>query len=174
MSADFQITNCNFICPFMQDGQEFVAHVPQPIEAELKGIARILGSLFTMIREKKLDMIIFLRDWDIYVEDICASLDNGEIKKKALDAYLDRSLLGAKLFTLDGDIVDSFTCEEAKETFKGSLLFFSSLYRYTPKNVLVSELRDCFTFLTATEYQKSLQKPLEVSPQGPGVVTNQN
>lgn len=162
MSADFKMDSYNFICPYVNsEGNENIAYVPQPVEAELKGIARILGSLFTMIKEGKLDMVVFLRDWEVYVDEICNSLDNGEVKRKALEAFLARSSLGAKFFTIDGDAVPTPLSPEEEDSFKGALLFLSALFRYTPKVTLNSELKGFFTSLTLTEYQKSLRTPID-------------
>lgn len=170
MSTEFKMDSYNFICPFVNDqGSENIAYVPQPIEAELKGIARILGSLFTMIKEGSLDMIVFLKDWDVYIDEICGSLENGEVKRKALDAFLERSLLGAKFFTLDGDVIQGPLTAGEIDSFKGALLFLSALFRYTPKVTLNSELKGFFTSLTPTEYQKSLQTPIDPSTE-PGVL----
>lgn len=169
MVNDFRMDNYNFICPYITtEGNENIAYVPQPMEAELKGIARILGSLFVMIKEGKLDMVVFLKDWEVYVDEICNSLDNGEVKRKALDAFLARSLLGAKFFTSEGDSISDPLNPEEEDSFKGALLFLSALFRYTPKQTLNSELQGFFTSLTLTEYQKSLRKPTD--PYTVGVV----
>lgn len=162
MVKGFKMDDYNFICPYINSsGSENIAYVPQPIENELKSIARILGSLFVMIKEGKLDMVVFLKDWEVYVDEICNSLDNGEVKRKALDAFLARSLLGAKFFTPEGDVISDPLSQEEEDSFKGALLFLSALFRYTPKQTLNSELQGFFTSLTFMEYQKSLQTPTD-------------
>lgn len=158
MGGGFAINNYNFIVPCMDENLEEVkAWVAQPSEAEMKKLARILGPLFSLIREKKIDLVVFLRDWELFVDDICDTLVNPELAKKSILAFLDRSLLTAEFFTADGEAIKK-PSEDTLMMFKGSLLFTSALYRYSFKATLETEMKDFFTSLSATEFQSSLRK----------------
>lgn len=171
---NMEATNFNFIVPsILEDGVEVKCWVAQPIDSEIKGLAHILGPLFTHIREKNIDLVVFLRDWEIFVDDAVSRLENGEGKKKALEAFFDRSLMTAKCFSEDGDELPPLN-GLSLEYFKGALLFISALYRYTFKNLLMKDMKDFFTSLNATEFQNTLRKPSAQSTPGVGVVTRQN
>lgn len=174
MAANLEITNVNFIVPsLLDDGSEVKGWVAQPIENEIKGLAQILGPLFTLIREKNVDLVVFLRDWEIFVDDVLAKLENGEGKKKALEAFFERSLVSAKFYSEGGDELPMLE-GLSLEYFKGALLFISALYRYTFKNLLMTDMRDFFTSLSATEFQSSLRKQSAPSTVETGVVTKRD
>lgn len=171
---NLEITNVNFVVPsLLDDGSEVKVWVAQPIESEIKGLAQILGPLFTLVREKNVDLVVFLRDWEIFVDDILSKLENGEGKKKALEAFFDRSLMTAKVYSSSGDELPALE-GLSLDYFKGALLFISALYRYTFKNLLMTDMRDFFTSLSAMEFRNSLLKQSAPSTVENGVVTKRN
>lgn len=158
MNGEFAINNYNFIVPCMDENlDEVKAWVTQPNDAEMRKLARVLGPLFSLIREKKVDLVVFLRDWELFIDDICDSLTNPELAKKSVLAFLDRSLLTAEFFSADGEQIAK-PSDDTLTMFKGALLFTSALYRYSFKATLETEMKDFFTSLSATEFQNSLRK----------------
>lgn len=156
--AGLKATNTNFIVPCISDdGKELRIYVPQPLEKELRGIARVLGEIYSLVKSKHVEFEVFLKDCSIYVDEILERLENSDLKRKALDAYLERCLLNATIFTADGDELDHLS-EEEKEVFKSTLVFISALYRYTMRSMQMNELRDFFTTSNVLEYKSSLRK----------------
>lgn len=156
--SKIEINNFNFIIPVIADnGKELKVYVPQPIEKELRGLAHILGHLFTKIRAENVDLLMFVKDWKIFAEEKCANLENGENSLKALNSFLERSLLGSTIFNEDGTEKEILSAAE-KEFFEGALVFISALYRYSPHYIKMLELGDFFTSLTPMEFKNSLQK----------------
>lgn len=170
-AGSFEIKNYNFVVPIMSDkGEELKFYVPQPIEKELRSIAHILGYLFTKIRAEQIDIMMFIKDWRIFAEEFCERLENGEGKLRALDAFIERSLLGADIYNECGDKIEKEITAEEREFFEGSLVFMSALYRYSPTYIKNQELGDYFTSLTSTEFKNSLLKSQKTSTAARGVV----
>ncbi len=156
--AGLKATNTNFIVPCISDdGKELRIYVPQPLEKELRGIARVLGEIYSLVKSKHVEFEVFLKDCSIYVDEILERLENSDLKRKALEAYLERCLLNATIFTADGDELESLS-EEEKEVFKSTLVFISALYRYTMKAMQMNELREFFTTSNVSEFKSSLRK----------------
>lgn len=171
---NFEIKNFNFIVPIIADtGEQYKIFVPQPNEKELKGLAHILGFLFTKIRTENMDLTLFVKDWRIYAEEVCARLENGETKLLAMDTYIERSLLGAEAWTPEGDKVETLTPTE-KEFFEGALVFMSALYRYSPLFLKEKELGEFFTSSTSSEFKNSLRKSPNTPSRGIGVSTRRS
>lgn len=156
--AGLKATNTNFIVPCISDeGKELRIYVPQPLEKELRGIARVLGEIYSLVKSKRVEFEVFLKDCSIYVDEIIERLENSDLKRKALEAYLERCILNATIFTADGDELESLSDDE-KEVFKSTLVFISALYRYTMKTMQMNELREFFTTSSVSEFKSSLRK----------------
>lgn len=169
--AGLKATNTNFIVPCISDeGKELRIYVPQPLEKELRGIARVLGEIYGLVKSKHVEFEVFLKDCSIYVDEILERLENSDLKRKALEAYLERCLLNATIFTADGDELEQLS-EDEKEVFRSSLLFISALYRYTMRAMQQNELQDFFTSSTATELKSSLRKSQSQSTAADAVIT---
>lgn len=153
-----KIDKHNFIIPLSgSSGKEITCYVPQPNEIEMNKLFRLLGTIFSILRKGNQDILVVLKDWRLLLEE---SLDEMPDDKrtpllKALDVFFERSLASASIFDEDG--LDVTLDEDETEIFKGTLLFLSALYRYSP-NQVKSEMGGYFTSLNASEFRSSQKR----------------
>lgn len=166
MQADL----CNFTFQILSSkGEMLNVFLPQPNSLEVKRLAPILGRVFTELRSQTLDTIVLLQDWELLVDEVVEKLnqEKSDNIKKALDTFFDRSLASATIIDSNGLKIQTLN-EDETSLFKGTLLFILSLYRYSLKASLKSDLRDFFTELTCLEWQKQLTSGKEVNTAAKG------
>lgn len=154
-----KLDKCNFIIPLSgSNDKEITCYVPQPNEIEMNRLFRLLGTIFSVIRKGNQDILVVLKDWRLILEDSLG--DTSEEKRDALlgalDVFFERSLASATIFDEDG--LDVTLDEEETEIFKGTLLFLSALYRYSPNQVVKNEMKGYYTSLNASEFKSSQKK----------------
>lgn len=150
------INNYNFIIPLINDnGEDIRIYINQPLENEMRRIASVLAHIFTLIKDNKLDLIIFLKDWDVILEEYCETIDKGQDKLKAVNTFIDRCILTARYFTSEGEVIEKLSNDELFMV-KGALVFLSALYRYSFKMLKNTEMTDFFTSLNVTDFQNTL------------------
>lgn len=166
-----QIDNINFIIDFIMDNDtEAKCYIKQPIYNELTGIMKVLGGIFSLTRKENLHPQTILVDCLEYAEEIISELPEQlqETYKKRIDAFLSRSLLSCSIVYRDDEdmlieLQPQYLTENEKLEIKKHLLFLSALYRYSPKKILLKDLKGLFTLQNATEWKNSLQNAIDNS-----------
>lgn len=148
----------NILVPFSQGGRAFTAYIAQPSFAELNKISRTLGYIFSKFKQKEFDELVIATDWEFIVEDYLAQLPRGAEYFDELKAFLDRRISPADIFDSEtGETIDKLEAE-GENVLKGTLLFFSSLFRYAPQIIQMKKTKGFFTSLSGLEYQDFLKK----------------
>lgn len=170
-SQEADLFNFTFQIP-SSSGETLNVFLPQPNAVEIKRLAPILGRIFSAMRTEKADIVVMLKDWEFVVENALSDLtsEKAENVEATLNTFLDRSLASAHIITLEGAKVEKLDDDETLY-FKGILLFISSLYRYSLKENLKSDLRDYFTPLSYSDWHKQFVsgKEADTAPKGPRV-----
>lgn len=153
-----KITKFNFILSLTSDeGQDLKIYVPQPNEIEIRGIAKLLSVIFDKVTKNENPLVI-MKDYDVYVDDLFDDATKKTAFNAKLNAFFERSLLSASVYTETGEKIERKLSEDETEIFKGSLLFAAALYRYSTRTLLSgTDMRAFYTSLTATEFQNSLK-----------------
>lgn len=148
----------NFIIPFVSDNlKECRLFVPQPSAVELNAIASILGFIFPKIQNNTLDFMVFTKDWEIMVERHLKNDIDKDEQLTQMKAFLGRKITDGNAFYIDGTPKGKLSDDE-REFCCGSLLFFSSLFRYLKAAFSESDMLDLITSSTALEYSEQLKK----------------
>lgn len=153
-----KIDKYNFIIPLSgSNNKEITCYVPQPNEIEMHRLFHLLGTIFSILRKGNQDILVILKDWRLILEDSLEDMPDEKRASllKALDVFFERSLASATIFDEDG--LDVKLDEDETEIFKGTLLFLSALYRYSP-NPVKSEMGGYFTSLSASEFKSSQKR----------------
>lgn len=159
-----KIDTMNFIIPLTaNNGHTFDIYVPQPLGNELDKIARVLGYFFGLQRTNDIHPLVIMRDWQMYLRESLENMSESRAAdiEKSVNIFLERSLSGSFAVSADNKEIDiSKFGEEEMELIKGSILFLSALYRYSPKWALIGEdgQKGYFTSQSLTEVRNSLQK----------------
>lgn len=147
----------NFVIPFVSDDlKECRLFIPQPSAVELNAIASVLGFIFPKIQKQTLDFMVFVKDWQIMIERHLSRDEDKEEQLTQLKAFLGRKITDANAFYIDGGAKGKLSDDE-REFCSGSLLFFSSLFRYLKVAFKESDMTDLITSLTALEYSEQLK-----------------
>lgn len=148
----------NFIIPFVSDDlKECRLFVPQPSAVELNAIASVLGFIFPKIQTNALDFMVFTKDWQIMIERHFKDDKDKDEQITQLKAFLGRKITDGNAFYIDGSAKGKLSDDE-REFCCGSLLFFSSLFRYLKVAFKESDMLDLITSYTALEFQEQLKK----------------
>lgn len=162
-SSQADLFNFTFQIP-SSSGESYNVFLPQPNATEIKRLAPILGRIFSAMRSEKADIAVMIKDWEFIVEGALSDLtsEKAENVEATLNTFLERSLASAHIVTNEGIKVEKLDDDETLY-FKGILLFISSLYRYSLKVNLKSDLRDYFTQLTYLEWLKQFANGKEAN-----------
>lgn len=148
----------NFVIPFLSDDlKECRLFIPQPSANELNAIASILGFIYPKIQNQSVDFMVFVKDWEIMIERHLRNDSDKEEQLNQLKAFLGRKITDANAFYIDGTQRGKLSDDE-REFCSGSLLFFSSLFRYLKAAFKDSDMTDLLTSHTALEYSELLRK----------------
>lgn len=152
---------CNIVFPInTPEGKKTIFLPPANID-EVRSNALILGRFAGLFDE--VNTSVLLTDYDIYLNDIIEDLalnkyDRNEAKKEKyitdsklkINAMLERCIVGGYYFE-DNEVKPVQSLDtEAKETIKGSMLFFIVINRYVRPRLSEEETQKLLTSIKIT------------------------
>lgn len=152
---------CNIVFPINTPEGEKTIFLPPANIDEVRSNALILGRFAGLFDE--VNTSVLLTDYDIYLNDIIEDLalnkyDRNEAKKEKyitdsklkINAMLERCIVGGYYFE-DNEVKPVQQLEsQAKETIKGSMLFFIVINRYVRPRLSEEETEKLLTSIKIT------------------------
>lgn len=138
------------------DGAEQKVFVPQPSRVAFDSIARILQVFYKQIVEG-VPADVIVADYALFVKDVCKD-DEAEFAK--VQSFIDKTLVGATIFTSLGEFVAYAECkwdDELKATLEGTLLFTLALCRYVAPHARMKVLKDLITSQDCLAWKKQCE-----------------
>lgn len=137
-------------------------YIPQVNELELKSISRILSYFYKAFQNE--DERVVLVDYERFIEESIEPItDNAQRdrKKEQLEAYFERSFLGASFYDNEWIEIDKTKLDEDDiHNFRAMLLFTSALFRYSTKEGKKYFLGEYFTSYNVMEWIEHSKKQL--------------
>lgn len=147
----------NFIIPLEDDeGNTHKIFIPYIPKNNFDDIAPVLGELFTNF-QKGLNPDVFIIDYKMHLKNIYDRLNIEDIDYSfKIDAFLDRVLLGAKVLSNEGEILDyldfSKNYKDLADQTRAFVLFISALYRYLTASKRKAAIGHLVTFKSFSEW----------------------
>lgn len=135
-------------------------YVPQPSKNAVLNNARVLQRMYKEATDGTPPDVLVV-DYMLIVKDAC---EGDEARMTQVTAFLDRTLLGAKVYRADGRFMPFAEMqwdEETREVINGTLLFISALCRYVPVAQRANLLRDIITFSPYLDWRKALENSID-------------
>ena len=155
-------TTLNLIFEVTHNNKKYRIFINPCNKEDIEDNALVLGKYYEVITENA--YITVLKDYKAHIKNINSSKLGDVIN------MLDRGILGAYVFIDDKPIKLEASIlkdsEEVKEYLRGSLLFFTVLFRYYgwgSNNTIIKQMIDYYgvttTLLSALEYKPTLSTP---------------